>query len=115
MSLFQSLTLPGNDSGVTLEGPIKQETISALFDGKLTLGSILSLLLNKYIFFFAGLILLFMLIMGGFQMLTSAGNPEKVEAGKGKITTGLIGFLIIFVAYWLMQIIEVLLGFKILG
>lgn len=48
-------------------------------------------------------------------MLTSAGDPEKVKAGQGKITTGLIGFLIIFTAYWLMQIIETVLGFKILG
>ena len=106
MSLFQSLTLPG-PGDTTISGP----TSFAFED----LGSIVSTLLSQYIFFFAGLILLFMLIMGGFQMLTSAGDPEKVKAGQGKITTGLIGFLIIFVAYWLMQIIEVVLGFTILG
>jgi len=47
--------------------------------------------------------------------MTSAGDPEKVKAGQGKITTAVIGFLIVFVAYWLMQIIETVLGFKILG
>ena len=106
MSLFQPLILPG-PGDTTISGPT-----GFVFED---LGSIVSTLLGQYIFFFAGLILLFMLIMGGFQMLTSAGDPEKVKAGQGKITTGLIGFLIIFVAYWLMQIIEVVLGFTILG
>ena len=105
MSLFQSLTLPGPENP-TVSGP----TGFTFTD----LGSIVSKLIGQYVFFFAGLILLLMLIMGGFQMLTSAGDPEKVKAGQGKITTSLIGFLIIFAAYWLMQIIETVLGFKIL-
>jgi len=104
MLLLQSLTLPGPGEQI-ISGPTDFPD----------LGSIVSTLLGQYVFFFAGLILLFMLIMGGFQMMTSAGDPEKVKAGQGKITTAVIGFLIVFVAYWLMQIIETVLGFKILG
>ena len=63
----------------------------------------------------AGVILLLMLILGGFQMLTSAANPDQAEAGKKRITTALAGFLIIFVSYWLIQILEILLGINILG
>jgi len=107
MVLFQTLILPG---GKKIAGPEK----FAFKGDDANLGAIVSKILNTYIFFFAGLILLLMLIMGGFQMLTSAGDPEKVKAGQGKITTAVIGFLIVFAAYWLMQIIEVLLGFKIL-
>ena len=63
----------------------------------------------------AGLILFLMLIAGGFQMLTSAGNPETAKMGQGRITTALIGFLIIFAAYWIVQIMEIVLGVNILG
>jgi len=46
--------------------------------------------------------------------MTAAGNPDKIKAAQGKITAGLIGFLIIFVAYFLMQILEVVLGIKLI-
>lgn len=108
--LFQSLTLPGGNEGVTVQGPLSTGT----FGGEITIGSILTQALT-YVFFIAGLILLFMLIAGGFQMMTAAGDPEKIKAGQAKATSALIGFVIIFAAYWLMQLIEAVLGFQILG
>jgi hypothetical protein len=74
-----------------------------------TLGDVISNLLN-YVYPLAGLILFGMLLMGGFDLLTSAGNPEKVKAGQGKITSALIGFLIIFLSYWIIQILQIILG-----
>ena len=55
-----------------------------------------------------------MLIMGGITLMTAAGDPAKSKAGYGKISAGLIGFLIIFVSYFVAQLIEVILGVKIL-
>lgn len=107
---LQSLTLPGGNEGVTVQGPLSTGT----FGGEITLGSIVSRALT-YVFFLAGLILLFMLIAGGFQMMTAAGDPEKTQAGQSKVVSALIGFVIIFVAYWLMQIIQTVFGFQILG
>jgi len=72
-------------------------------------GDIVSGLL-PYVYVLAGLILLLMLISGGIGLMTSAGNPDKSKAAMGKITGGLIGFLIIFVSYFIAQIVEVLLG-----
>ena len=63
---------------------------------------------------FAGLVLFLMLLAGGFQMLTSASNPEAADKGKQRLTAALIGFLIIFTAYWLTQIMEIVLGVNIL-
>ena len=63
----------------------------------------------------AGLILFGMIIMGGFEMLTAASDAKKAEAGKGRITSAIIGFLIIFCAYWIVQILEIVLGVKILS
>lgn len=54
----------------------------------------------------AGVILFAYLIWGGFDFLTSMGDPKKVESGKGKITNAVIGFIIIFAALWLTQILD---------
>ena len=77
------------------------------------IGSIITKLLN-YVYVFAGLILLVMLIMGGLGLMTAAGNPDKMKAGYGKITNALIGFLIIFISYFVVQLVETILGIKIM-
>ena len=75
-------------------------------------GSIISLIL-PYLFVIAGLMLLFYLLYGGFHMMT-AGNDEKgLAEAKGKITNALIGFLLIFVSYWLVKILGYILGISI--
>jgi len=77
-----------------------------------------AVLLNRlipYLFVIAGLILLVFLIIGGFELMTSAGDPKKTEGAKGKITSALIGFVIIFLAYWLAQALGIMLGFSLLG
>ena len=73
------------------------------------IGSIVSKLL-PYVYVIAGLVLLLMLISGGIGLMTSAGNPDKSKAAWGKITGGLIGFLIIFVSYFIALIVEKILG-----
>jgi len=78
-----------------------------------TTGEIVSKAL-EYVFVIAGLSLLVMLIGGGIQLMSAAGNEEAMKAGYGKIQTSLIGFLIIFVSFFVVQIVEVMLGVKIL-
>jgi len=79
----------------------------------LTIGTIFSKLL-EYVYVIAGLILLVMLIMGGLGLMTAAGNADKMKAGYGKITNALIGFLIIFISYFVVQLVETILGIKII-
>lgn len=76
-------------------------------------GTILSGLL-PYIYVVAGLVLLILLIAGGFQLMTSAGNPDSIKAGSGRIKAALIGFLIIFLSYFIMTAVEVILKVDIL-
>ncbi|PWU23759.1 hypothetical protein C5B42_01890 [Candidatus Cerribacteria bacterium 'Amazon FNV 2010 28 9'] len=71
--------------------------------------------LMPYLFTAAGLILFVMIVWGGFEMLTGATNPKQQEAGRQRITTALVGFLIIFCAYWLARIVELILGVSIVG
>lgn len=76
-----------------------------------TLGDIISNVLPN-IYILAGIILFFLLIGGGLMFTISAGqeNPEGAGQGKKAITAALIGFLIIFASYWIIQIIEYVTG-----
>jgi uncharacterized membrane protein len=75
------------------------------------INDIVSLIL-KSSFVLAGLVVLFFFIIAGFQMISSAGqeNPEKSAKAKQAITGALTGFIIIFVAYWIIRIIELITG-----
>lgn len=66
-----------------------------------------------FIMVIAGLSMFFILIMGGFGVMTSAGDPGKLKVGYGKITASLIGFGIIFLSYLIVQVVEIMLGVKI--
>jgi hypothetical protein len=72
------------------------------------IGSLLPLL-----FVLAGIILLFMLIFGGFTLLTAATNPDRAQKGKQILTMALGGFLLIFTSIWIAQIIGFVFGIKI--
>jgi hypothetical protein len=77
------------------------------------IGAIISALL-PYIYALAGLALLLYLIWGGFDLLTSGGNPESVKRGQSKVTNAVVGFIIVFISYWLIQAIGAILGIEIL-
>jgi len=64
----------------------------------------------------AGIILLVLLIAGGFMMIASAGSGDQKKAASAKtmITDAAIGFLVIFLSYFIIQIIEVITGVTIL-
>ena len=104
---YLALKLPGgetvseSDTGLTeFAGKAPAEIINAFV---------------PYVIVIAGLILLGLLVMGGFQLMTSAGDPKKTEAGRNKIISGIVGFLIIFLAYWIVQALSHMLGFNLLS
>lgn len=59
-----------------------------------------------------GIIFFFMIIYSGFKFI-SAGTKGKDEA-KTIITTAVGGLVIMFVAYWIVKIIEVVTGTKLI-
>ncbi|MCL5675953.1 MAG: pilin [Patescibacteria group bacterium] len=75
------------------------------------IGSIISFVL-PYAFVLSGILLLFFLISGGFDLMTSAGDAKKTEQAKEKLTNALIGFIIVFASFWIYQIIKYILGIK---
>lgn len=60
----------------------------------------------------AGIIMVFLFIGGGLMMIVSAGNGNAQGAAQGKqaITWALVGFAIIFTAYWIIRILEIITG-----
>ncbi len=80
-----------------------------------TPGGIISRALTGFIFPIAGLILFIQLTLGGFQMLTGAANSKSMDEGKGKITAAIVGFIILFAAYWIAQLLELIFGIRILS
>lgn len=67
-----------------------------------------------YLYVFGGFVLFVMLVWGGFEMLTGATDTKAQEAGKQRISAAGIGFLLLFVSYWLIQIIEIVFKINIL-
>ena len=63
-----------------------------------------------WIFFLAGVALIIYLIIGGFKYLTSGGDPKAAGAAKQIITNAIIGFIIIFAAFWIIQLLGSVLG-----
>ena len=58
----------------------------------------------------AGGIAFFLILLGGFQVLTSAGNPERLHAGQELVGSAVGGLLLIIFSLFLLQLI----GFTIL-
>ncbi len=80
----------------------------------LNLGNVVSRAIN-YAIIIAGIGLFGFLISGGFDLLTSGGNPEGIKKGSNKIVYALVGFIIVLSTYFILQIAELLFGIKITG
>ena len=65
-----------------------------------------------YIFSAAAIALLFYLIIGGFQLMTSKGDPKAAQAAQAKITNAVIGFVIIIFAYFIVQLLGQIFGIQ---
>ncbi|MCR4263771.1 MAG: hypothetical protein NUV98_03585 [Candidatus Roizmanbacteria bacterium] len=79
-----------------------------------TIGALVSTLLPNLLIF-AGVILMVYIVIAGFNMIRSSGSGDAEAAGKAKqtLTYGIIGFVIIFTAALVIQLIEYLTGINI--
>jgi hypothetical protein len=78
------------------------------------LGTLVNILVfNAYIL--AGVVFLLLLIFGGIGVImgSSGGNSEQTAKGGKAVAAALIGFLIIFLSYWIIRIIEVITGMNV--
>lgn len=55
---------------------------------------------------------LFYLVYGGFKVLMSGGNPKKFEAAKTHLTYSIIGLVIVFLSFLIVNVITYFFGFE---
>ncbi len=107
------------NSKILAQGPIdlstaiklnETQSVGEIFDDPTDLIN----LLVPNLFILAGTIFFFLLILGGFTIISS-GSADGVDKGKQQITVAILGFAIMFCAYWIVQVVEYLTGVTILA
>jgi len=76
---------------------------------KIELGMHLNRLIAWFYYFIvgiSGLAAFFMLVWGGFQWLTSAGSPSKISEAKDRITSAILGLIIILASFLILKVIN---------
>ena len=63
----------------------------------------------------AALIFLFMLILGGIKYITSGGDKGQTESARSQITAALIGLVIVFAAWAIINLVSAFFGIDILS
>ena len=65
-----------------------------------------------YVFGAAALALLIYLLLGGFQYMFSRGDPKAAQSAQAKITNAVIGFVIVILAFLIVQLFGTVLGLQ---
>lgn len=71
--------------------------------------------LLKLILVIASLVFFFMLVIGGIKWIASGGDKSQTEAARNQITAALVGLVIVFAAWAIVQLISVFFGVNILS
>jgi hypothetical protein len=82
-----------------VENPIKFDTLGALLGGVFT-----------FILGIVGALALIFLAIGGIQYMTSGGDKFAVEAARGRITAAVVGLLVVFGAWLVINVIGTFMG-----
>ena len=80
-------------------------------------GDSTGLLVSRFALFavaISGTIFLVKIVMAGYAYLTSAGDQTKIQNATKEITNALIGLVIVVSAFFIVQILEVIYGVKLL-
>jgi hypothetical protein len=60
------------------------------------------------------IIFFFMLLMGAIQWISSGGDKGKLESARGRITSAIIGIVILLSVFAIMKLVEIFFGINIL-
>lgn len=81
-------------------------------DKNLTIGLIVTKI-YPVIMAAAGMYMLVQIIFGGFTLMTAAGDQNAIKKGYGSVQFGVIGFLIVFGAYFAVILAQAALGVQV--
>lgn len=60
------------------------------------------------------IVFFFILVLGGFKWITSSGDEKKITTARAQITNALIGVILIFSVWGIINLIEAIFGISIL-
>ncbi len=95
LHMFPGIALSANNSQ-SCTNPTSGELIPDCIK-KITIVDILKITIESFLIL-AGTIAVLFIIIGGFQYVTSAGNPENVAKAKNTITYSIIGLVITIIS-----------------
>ena len=81
------------------------EDVPTIYGLEVMVANILNIIIGL-----VGVVLLLMLIMGGFGYLTSGGDKEKAAKAKNTLTYAVLGLLVILGAWLIIRLIEEFTG-----
>lgn len=100
MSSLSSLAQTVNVGTQRIQGPLQ---------GIENIGDVVNIL-TLFLLPFGAIVLFFVLLWGGYDFMTSAGNDEKIQSARMKMTAGVIGFVLLAVSYILVGLISGFFG-----
>ena len=118
---FTQLSLTTSTLVVGLAFPV--QTLAAISPGEpinpgkgfsTSIGNLINGALS-FIMVIAALLVFLYLILGGIEWITSGGDKSKTETARNKITSAVIGLIILAASYAILLIILNFLGFGNLG
>lgn len=71
-------------------------------------------LIIRNVYVLTGIVLFFMIVIGGVGMIANAGNAEKQKQSSQTLSSAVIGFVIMLAAYWIVKILEIITGLQLL-
>ncbi len=80
--------------------------------GKLTVGGIVAALI-RLVLVIAALVFFFILVIGGIRWTASGGDKAQTEGARNQITAALVGLVIVFAAWAIIQLINTFFGVNI--
>ena len=102
--ILLSLLLPNISSAITLN--LEYPEIAG-FD--LNIHQDLNQIIAWFYYFIisiAGIAAFAMLVWGGFEWMTSAGSPARISSAKDRISSALLGLLLILASWLILQVIN---------
>jgi len=80
--------------------------------GDLTIGGIVSGGI-RLVLVIAAIVFFFILVIGGIRWIVSGGDKAQTETARSQITAALVGLVIVFAAWAIVQLINVFFGINI--
>lgn len=98
--IFGPITAPGPLAGFLARNPTGGGAISQFLSNGVTL-----------IYSIAGVVLVFMILWGAFEWMTSGGDKEKMSSAQKRIISAIVGILLFAVAFAVIRVLGQFTGF----